>query len=516
MPVGLRPNRGDDDGPDASGREAISTPRSPRWGMTNARVSWLFAAALVTYYVVSFLYGSGLSAGGGVGWDGTGYTLEATKAFDQAFGANRPLVPTGLNAYSVGRLLPSFLLYWVGRLLGLDLLNRGVWRGLFYVYDCLLVLVVLVVTHRVAVRLEMSWRRHALLLLALCGNFCNLRFLTYYPTLTDTTAFFLGAMSYYVYLLGRDYWLLPLLVLGAGTWPTAGLFTGLLFVYPRGEPFAEPAPETRYVHLSYGLLAAGVLYLWFAYRSPAVLERRFALVSFAVGMAYIGYYAAFLPRLEWKRFLTQLKPARVALVAIILFAAAVARAHLTSYYGLPPSAPSLQYVVGLYLDMSLQWPAGFLAQQLLYFGPAMLLFLVHFPKIARGQIGSPGLLLTVLLTVLAMIGLEQRQSVFQAPILIFMAIAALDENTIDRWTLLAFAATSLIAARLFLPLNIPEAALNLADPGRFPQQFFFSTLYLVSYGGYVLMLITASAVALPMLIERAVKAGILPVRRAHQ
>ena len=68
-----------------------------------------------------------------------------------------------------------------------------------------------------------------------------------------------------------------------------------------------------------------------------------------------------------------------------------------------------------------------------------------------------------------------------------------------------FAVASLFAARSFLPLDIPLEALLGANHADFPQQFYWSTAYVMDYTGYYLGLLTALPVVLPVLIERAAK-----------
>jgi len=97
--------------------------------------------------------------------------------------------------------------------------------------------------------------------------------------------------------------------------------------------------------------------------------------------------------------------------------------------------------------------------------------------------------------------------------IMFLAVSALDDDTIDWGTLVVFTVASLFAARLFLPLDLPPEALTEASRADFPQQFFWSTSYSLAPSGYYLNLLTALPVVLPVLIERIVRGGFLLRKR---
>ncbi len=480
--------------------------------VTIRRLSMVFGLLLVSYYALSFFYASHIQINEGVGWDGSKYTLGASRLFDRVFGADASSgANIGLTDYHMKRLLPSFILYGVGRLLGLDLKQPLVWRALFYVYNSVLLLLLLAVTDGIARRLGMSWRKYALLLLGLFVNFANLRFMTYYPTLGDTTAFFLGALAFYFHLLRRPVWLFAVLLAGLWTWPVAWLFGGLLLIYPRRDPFPEQAAGARYAFLCYGIFAAGAIYLWFVYtQNPEVLVSiDNVLLALGIAVAYVTYFVAYLPSLRAKRFISEVRWPYLAAFVALLLVYNVGCARLFAHYDVPAHQITTLKAFSSTLRFSILMPGAFLVQQFLYFGPAFLLFLLYFPRIVRTEVRSPGVLLALLMTIFMAMNLEQRALMFQAPMIIFLAISALDDDTIDWRTLVVFTVASLFAARLFLPLDIPAEALTEAGRAGFPQQFYWSTGYSLAPSGYYLNLLTALPVVLPVLIERLVRGGFL-------
>ena len=484
--------------------------------VTIRRLSMVFGLLLVSYYALSFFYASHIQVNEGLGWDGSRYTLGASRLFDRVFGAEASSgANIGLTDYRMKRLLPSFILYGVGRLLGLDLKQPLVWRALFYVYNSVLLLLLLAVTDGIARTLGMSWRKYALLLVGLFVTFANLRFMTYYPTLGDTTAFFLGALAFYFHLLKRPGWLFAVLLAGLWTWPVAWLFGGLLLIYPRQDPFPEQPAGARYVYVCYGIFLAGAMYLWFVYtQNPEVLVSiDNVLLALGIAVAYISYYVAYLPSLRAKRFISEVRwPYLAALVALVLVYN-VSCARLFAHYDVPTHPITLMKALSSTLRLSILFPGAFLVQQFLYFGPAFLLLMLYFPKIVRTEVRSPGVLLSLLLAVFMGLNIETRLVLFQVPMIVFLAVSALDDDTIDWRTLVVFTVASLFAARLFLPLDIPPEALTEASRAGFPQQFYWSISYSLAPSGYYLNLLTALPVVLPVLIERLVRGGFLLRKR---
>jgi hypothetical protein len=487
--------------------------------MTNRRLVWAFAILLGAYYAVSFFYGDRIPISGGVGWDGRDLTLQASAFFDQVL-SHRGLdgVTTGMTDYRAKRLLPAVIVYGIGRLLRLDLNRPEIWSDLFYGYNCALLLIVLFLSGKIAAALRMKWERYALLLFGLFVNFANFKFMTYYPTLGDTTAFFLGFLALYLHVMGRTLSMLLVLLAGLWTWPTAWLFTTLLLIYRKGGPLSEQPNGLRPLYFCYGIFAGTAAYLWLFYTQGTgpLVKYRHILLSLSIATAYVAYYTAGLPRLRARRLASELRLPYLAGCGILILASTLAFRGLSDVLRLTHHPMNLTFVLSSTGSYSLLFPGGFLLQQFLYYGPALVLFLLYFRKIAGEQIQSVGLLVLVLLTLAMAMHLEQRIIILQAPIRIFLAVIALPEETINSRTVLLFAIASLFAARPFLPLDMPARLLMTNSELRvnFPQQFFWSISYSMSWAGYYLGLFTALPVVLPVLIERAMSTGILPLKSA--
>jgi len=123
------------------------------------------------------------------------------------------------------------------------------------------------------------------------------------------------------------------------------------------------------------------------------------LLALGIAVAYITYYVAYLPSLRAKRFISEVRwPYLAAFVALILVYN-VGCARLFAHYDVSTHPITLTKALSSTLRLSILFPGAFLVQQFLYFGPVFLLFLLYFPRIVSREVRSPGVLLSLLLTV---------------------------------------------------------------------------------------------------------------------
>ena len=371
----------------------------------------------------------------GRGWDGCYYADIAADFYGQVF-------PHRLDGYRIQRIVPSAVVHYSLRLLHLPTTNLDTIIRAFQVYNLLLLVVTVYLWNGIAGRLRLRSRGTWLGFVGLMCSFSAMKMPFYYPALTDTTAFALGAAIVYAFLAGNRVMILLAAALGAFTWPTLLYLAIPLILFPRRlaqwTSLNQPAPLAFYAAPAAAMVAMGLFRYYIKGDSPppsAELPWR-QLVPLAA--ACVGFYlAAATRRLLDRDVLRRLLwpfPETSAL-SVILCLTLVIAVKVTVWLWLVPSSPgiSVRHFIKTTSLLALVKPGIFFVAHVVYFGPIVWEAVWLWSKVAQ-NVRSLGLgaVLAAALAILMSITSESRHLIPFIPLLVAATAWAMDSEPLCR------------------------------------------------------------------------------------
>src|SRR4051812_37912658 len=307
-----------------------------------APTNLLMAVAMLLAGIPNIFWAEKLTVGGGFGWDGVLYGAWVRNFFRLVFIDRVP-------EYNLQRIVPSAILHYALRLMGIARTDANILRG-FDIYNLVLLTIGAWVWGLIADRLGITTKGKWLGFAFLFLNYATLKLNFYTPASTDTTAFFLGMLLFYAYLAERPLGILMVMVVSYFTWPTLPLFAAILYVFPRRREIVAPAPPSKRLNVlaaagAAAAVALGTFLLAVPLRATSFFIFGLALridypvlyISLACSVAYV--FAAVRSataddRLyDVRRWLSEIRWSR-AVVAILLLAALKLTSHFLAN-GLP-------------------------------------------------------------------------------------------------------------------------------------------------------------------------------------
>ncbi|WP_144158596.1 hypothetical protein [Paraburkholderia sp. BCC1885] len=171
----------------------------------------------------SFFWGERITAGDGLGWDGSQYA-DMVRKLEAIIGTRQ------LGSYYAQRILPSAIVHGMLSLAGAAYSNLDIIRA-FEIYNLTLLVVACGVWKRIAnvVSLSLAGRW-----VGFSGVFLNYecsKQAFFYPVLTDVTALFTAMMLLMSYLERRSIGVFVTTVVGAFAWPVVSVCGALLLIF---------------------------------------------------------------------------------------------------------------------------------------------------------------------------------------------------------------------------------------------------------------------------------------------
>ena len=163
----------------------------------------------------------------GLGWDGIHYA-DLTRNFIQYMKEH------SLNSYKVQRIFPCGIVFILLKLLHLSDSNANI-VAVFSAYNIILLNIALFTWFRILKIFSVSSQTMLLCTILLFFNFSIIKFSTFYPVLTDISAFALGMVLLYAYLRNNTVAVVVFGLISAFTHPLLQYFSILLFLFPRNK-----------------------------------------------------------------------------------------------------------------------------------------------------------------------------------------------------------------------------------------------------------------------------------------
>jgi hypothetical protein len=284
---------------------------SPK-GKTSRRAPlyiWLMPLCMVVYGLLYLNFGEIIAVNQGCGWDG--FTFRDYAAYGPQQFTNKQLSP-----YYAQRWLPSMIVHYTSyyalaimQYFSMEMPESATVAivSTFQVYNIFLLAIAAwlwgLIARYFSLKTLVAWTGFSLVF----GGFAILKYSFYYPPLTDTSAFFIGILMLYSYLLKREWLLLGAIVLGFWTWQTTFFVGMMLYLFPHsmsaqsaqssanaGDTFVVmPLPLRLGLTVVYGLilavgiwLAAGVYHINFD-----LVENPFVPLVYVCGLLTVIYGA---------------------------------------------------------------------------------------------------------------------------------------------------------------------------------------------------------------------------------
>ena len=414
---------------------------------------------VLIYGVAQIVFGEKIPVSNGLGWDGAIYGAIA-KDFEQL------LTTHGLSWYYIQRSLPSGIIHYTLRALGLPLQDTFIIRA-FEIYNLALLLLAVIIWGLIAKELRIKDRTTWLGFLLVFGNFAIARSNFYYPVLTDTTAFFLGILLAYCFLKQQQLVVLLICVIGSFVWLPFFVFGAILFIFPFAPLAGKPARlKLDFILAVMACIVFGVLSIYFLVwdqvNTPyAVLFRQhiqyqWIAVTLALNLACVFIVSRHLLNndglFNLSSLLTRKTLGRLTLIALSFVVLQASVYALADQNASPPITTS--DLVRTSILSSAAMPLTSPLSHILYAGPLILLVALAFRDFSR-EIHRLGIGTTffVALYLFLMINSQSRLAIQSLP---FFAIGVVKVFDDFEWTppdFLTIGTLAFILSKIWLPLT---------------------------------------------------------------
>jgi hypothetical protein len=433
---------------------------------------WLMPLCIAVYGLLYLNFGEIIAVNQGCGWDGCWFRDVAAYGPQQF--TNKQFTP-----YRAQRWLPSIIVHYTSYYALLTMQRFGMEMpetataaivATFRVYNLLLLMGAAwlwgLISRHLLLKTLIAWTGFSLVF----GSFAVMKYSFYYPPLTDTSAFFIGILMLFSYLLKREWLLLGAIVLGFWTWQTTFFVGMLLYLFPESMRNSLSAKSTTEANEAFAamplrlrlaltafyalLLAAGIVLAagWYTINFDAV-EKPFVPLVYVCGVLTVlyGAYTAFfcssllspVSVLALLRDRTQYRRWGIA------FAVAITLYVLKSIVQNPElrSEMPLSLFLGGTLSAAVSKPLLALVANTVFYGVPLLLTILLLPRLVQHvrSLGLGFVLVFTLTLLLTGIMTESRQLVNLMPFLVVPCCLAL--NTLRVGTN-AFAGGGIIAIML--------------------------------------------------------------------
>ncbi|MBN1781688.1 hypothetical protein JW948_11220 [bacterium] len=395
----------------------------------------------------------------GLGWDGNVYGKTVMDFHGTVF-------RQGLSDYYVRRILPGSLVLLVLKLSGSPLDTIHVIRG-FQIVNAIMILLGLWGWERTAIVLGISEKGKWMGFIGLFINFCVLKFNFFIPVLTDMTAFALGIWMCEAYFSKRRGLMLLILGLGFFTWPNFFLVLFPLLVWRNNIHDAAQAKKAAH-WLSLGIilgLAAACMYC--CHTGWSWLGSGMTMALLPVSMIFMSGYVYFSMRPVLQNP-GLYKPGPLAaalrhpsvLCGMALFVLLTALVLFYDRNFASGSVWSYSTLLKVWLKnlvyLGNRKPGIFLVAHMVYYGPFLMLTMIHFRLVVQKirEYGT-GLSVVILIALFMSINPESRQLIHFYSLFVVLTVMAVDSR-LTRPVLFVLGGLSLLYSKMWILVNTPE------------------------------------------------------------
>jgi hypothetical protein len=456
--------------------------KSPQQGI-NTSFIWLMPFCITVYGLLYFNFGEIIAVNEGCGWDGNWYADVAAYGVPQ-------ITSKQFTPYRAQRWLPSIIVHFTA-INGFPLLkNFGIPMPktvtdavvtTFRIYNLFLLIGAAwlwgLISRHLSLKTFVAWIGFSLMF----GSFAVLKYSFYYPPLTDTSAFFIGILMLYAYLLRREWLLLLSIVLGFWTWQTTFFVGIILYLFPsptsnEANPKSTMETATRFVPIPHSfriiltsvyavVLVVGIWLSTDVYRIGFdITERPFVPLVYvcAVLVVVYGSYILFFclqtvsPRSFLSSFQGKVRYRRFAialLVTIVLYSLKTIIQNSELRSEMP-----LSLFLGGTFTLSVAKPLLAVVANTVFYGLLLLMVILLLPRLVP-YVRSLGIGFSLVFTVtLLLSGLmtESRQLANLMPFLVVPCCLLLSSVQVHKVALAGIVILMVLWSQAWVSINFPE------------------------------------------------------------
>jgi hypothetical protein len=372
-----------------------------------------------------------------------------------------------IDSYRIQRILPSAVIHFLLRFFSIEPSTPNVIRAFEYL-DTVLVSLSCITWFLISKKTNISQTGRFFGYIVLFLSFALTKWVTYYPVLTDISAFSISMGLLYFYLGSNTTGLWFLSVLGAFTWPTL-LYQGIVFLlFPKrnlslGMNNGGVPHHTRILIALVGSFAlfAGILWaLVFPPRFPVPpialllpLSILITILFWGVGLANLLNCNKLFQIRNWASYLNLRKGLEVAVgLSLIWFI----------YSWLPSTPRDHSFALKNILISSVADPGKFLIVHTFVYGPVVFLTVRWWNKISAIAIQhGEGIIISTVMALFFLLGSESRQSITFFPLVVWLTAQCADSFNWSLKSSIGFGFFSLVFSQVWVSFNSEPMPITL-------------------------------------------------------
>ena len=451
----------------------------------------------------SFVFLPIIPVASGFGWDGVFYGKIAL-GFQNMLGS--------IDSYHANRIFPGVLIHYALRSLHSPFTLESVLLG-YRIYNIVILTCSAVFWVLIVKRLKFGRFSKWLGFCALFVNYPLLNLHYYYPALTDGTAFLIGMIMLYAYLVKNQVLLLFVTMLAFFSWPAAVLAGFILFICSDAESAGAynkqestrfgwflllMAPSLAFIRLNFtNEIKLLVIKLGLGERlltgNSLPSDYVHASLSHSLNAVLLALYLAasawFLLKKLDQRKLAAFTFRREVLAKIFVLMLVLGLLVLMKSRVYSPALPTLtpfSYFTYYFTGANVRFPLQFVVGQITYWGPAIVLLMLFFREVAASlQKTALPFLLIFLCAVLFGINSEARPIISFYPFIVAILLQAVDFSALAAKKAfgVVFLCASLFYSKIWFPVTLPASVFPdsiWTGLDVFPMQGYFMNFALFS------------------------------------
>lgn len=415
-----------------------------------------FPCIYVLWAVLYNAFGERLPVNYGLGWDGYKYADIAANLTNS----------TSIDSYQVMRIVPSTWVHAVFTWAGWAFESNSIITA-FQWLNIICMAAGLYFMKKVFDHLKVEFRAQLLGFVLVLVNMAFLKFVFYYPVLTDAATFCLACMILYFYLAQQPVNLVLAGLLGAFTQPLLFYQAMVLLALPAmSTPWKEAKGKKELVLgiASAVFLLLNIAYFIFSKQISAEMDYTLkvdrGLIYLSAVLLLAVYF--FMPRMaanghffEWEYWKRQFSLNRVLLAVFILLCVALAAKLMNGTGKQPQFVFSLENIFQSVTVQGVTEPLISLSAHGFYYGTAIALMLLCWREFSQAVAGHGAGLVIAFLLLLFLFGNinESRRLVCVFPWVVVFVVVALSKYTISWPFFIAVLVLNLAISRVWLHIG---------------------------------------------------------------
>ncbi len=426
---------------------------------------------LTIYNIAYFYFGERIPLNNGFGWDGNIYA-----GYVQNFWSH---ISHTDDLYHINRLLPSFIIYCLLKLVHLDTYSpRNIVNG-FMILNSISFILTGYFWYKICDAKRFSLNTYWIGFISLFINFLALKHNLYDAVLTDTAAIFLGMLTLYFYVKKNYVLLAACLIPAYFTWPISIVLIVPLLLFTKPHYINKPLTRTEQ-NWSYLLTTIFIficIYLTYIMGNTKIVSNSIDIFYPALPLSILITALFIYFVLLYSRLLMSLKNL-IAInyynVPLLIISGTICSIiyiwlkHHMPHYATDKSIFTLYDLFTTCILGAIAKPGLFLIAHLAFLGPVVvLILLLGKDLLEQSQQESLGLTIFLIATAALALNSQTRQIDFNYPFVVYALCLALNNKTFSKKSLFVYLFVAIIISKVYYLINVAPLTGSVLD---FPLQ----------------------------------------------